>query len=193
MYEIGWGILYEMVGDEFDRDDINLQWPKTYQTIHLMKTQPNLAFFDIQSTPTVENTTILFRKSFDMAVDSLESIKSVNGGDIAWYKYKNTTIRHLLRLAPFSVSQVRIGGNHNIVNAASGSHGPSWRMVVKLTPEKVSAWGVYPGGQPGNPGHPMYSGMIENWATGNYYSMQFTQSMMPKESVVSETTLNPRP
>ena len=40
---------------------------------------------------------------------------------------------------------------HNCINAARNDHGPSWRMVVQLT-EKTEAYGIYPGGQSGNPG-----------------------------------------
>ena len=78
-----------------------------------------------------------------------------------------------MRLNPFSVDQVRIGGNKSIVNAASGSHGPSWRMVVELGNDEVKAWGVYPGSQSGNPGNPLYGHLIEDWASGKYYPLLF--------------------
>ena len=38
-------------------------------------------------------------------------------------------------------------------NAIREEHGPSWRMVAEMT-RPVRAWGVYPGGQTGNPAAP---------------------------------------
>ncbi len=189
MFETWWDILYELTWDEIDSIEVSLLKPNTYNTIHLYKNHPDLSFFDIISTPQVENSTGLFRKSFTQAVETLEKWKDDNGGDLAWYKFKNTTIDHLLRIEPFSVSKIRIGGNHSIVNAATEDHGPSWRMVVKLTKEGIQAWGVYPGSQSGNPGNPTYAHMIENWANGNYHQLKFSRNL-DQEDIKYEITLN---
>jgi penicillin amidase len=45
-------------------------------------------------------------------------------------------------------------------------------MIVQLGPE-IQAWGVYPGGQSGDPGSPYYDNMIEHWRTGEYYKLNF--------------------
>jgi penicillin amidase len=74
------------------------------------------------------------------------------------------------------VSNVRNGGNHNIVNATSERNGPSWRMVVELDKKGVKGWGVYPGGQSGNPGSPYYTDMIDTWRDGKYYELLFMQT-----------------
>ncbi|MEL7343088.1 MAG: penicillin acylase family protein, partial [Bacteroidota bacterium] len=50
------------------------------------------------------------------------------------------------------------------------NHGPSWRMVVELGPQP-KAYGIYPGGQSGNPGDPAYDQFIDDWVEGNYYSL----------------------
>jgi penicillin G amidase len=63
-----------------------------------------------------------------------------------------------------------IGGGTNCINAAKQFHGPSWRMVVHLT-DKTEAYGVYPGGQSGNPGSPYYDSFIDNWVAGKYYPL----------------------
>jgi penicillin amidase len=67
------------------------------------------------------------------------------------------------------------GGVHNI-NAAKDKHGPSWRMVISLTAQ-TDAYGVYPGGQSGNPGSKYYDSFVDQWAAGKYYSLW----MMTKE------------
>jgi len=45
-------------------------------------------------------------------------------------------------------------------------------MIVHLT-DKVEAFGIYPGGQSGNPGSKFYDTFIQDWANGNYYSLLF--------------------
>jgi penicillin amidase len=43
-------------------------------------------------------------------------------------------------------------------------------MVVSLT-TKTEAYGVYPGGQSGNPGSKFYDNFVNDWAAGKYYSL----------------------
>ena len=106
---------------------------------------------------------------------------------------KNTTISHLLRLAPFSVDNVKIGGNRHIVNAASKGHGPSWRMVVELGDGEVNAWGVYPGSQSGNPGNPNYAHMVQDWATGEYNKLLFSEDInADSEQINYSLTIQPK-
>jgi penicillin amidase len=46
-------------------------------------------------------------------------------------------------------------------------------MVVSLEKSGVKAWGVYPGGQSGNPGSKHYSDMIDRWTNGKHFSLAF--------------------
>jgi penicillin amidase len=43
-------------------------------------------------------------------------------------------------------------------------------MVVSLT-SKTEAYGVYPGGQSGNPGSKFYDNFIDKWVAGEYYPL----------------------
>ena len=56
------------------------------------------------------------------------------------------------------------------INALTKTHGPSWRMVIHLT-KPIEAYGVYPGGQSGNPGSKFYENFIDSWATGKYFTL----------------------
>ena len=67
------------------------------------------------------------------------------------------------------------GGGAGIVNATSERNGPSWRMVVALGPQ-VRAYGVYPGGQSGNPGSPFYNNLLETWRVGQLDELVFLRS-----------------
>jgi len=70
---------------------------------------------------------------------------------------------------------VDCGGGAGIVNATTERTGPSWRMVVALGPQ-VRAYGVYPGGQSGNPGSPFYNNLLETWRVGQLDELVFLRS-----------------
>ena len=73
------------------------------------------------------------------------------------------------------------GGGNNTINAYSKYHGPSWRMIVQLT-DVTEAYGLYPGGQDGNPGSKYYETFIDKWLTGQYCRIQiFSQNDMAKQ------------
>lgn len=86
---------------------------------------------------------------------------------------------HLLKIPALSRFHLPIGGGAHIINATKDTHGPSWRMIVHLTDE-IEAYGVYPGGQSGNPGSKYYDTFVDTWAKGVYYRLLF----LKKEAVV---------
>ena len=165
--------LRKKIWDEFDTIKFDYRRPSNYNTFYLMKNFPELKYYDIVSTEKTENLSDIINLSFELMKDSIDNWKKSNSNDISWKNYKNTTIRHLLRINDFSVSNINIGGNRNILNAASKYHGPSWRMIVELDPKGTKAWGIYPGGQSGNPGNINYSLMIQDWAVGKYHKLLF--------------------
>jgi penicillin G amidase len=112
----------------------------------------------------------LAKKSFNETVDSVMKLEKTTGTE--WYKVKNTTVAHLTKLPAFSYDHLKIGGWGNTINAAKGDHGPSWRMVVQMGKE-IEAYGVYPGGQSGNPGSKYYADFLDRWVEGKYYKLEF--------------------
>ncbi|MEO9967086.1 MAG: penicillin acylase family protein [Reichenbachiella sp.] len=192
IYQTWWNELYALIWDEFDDQELAMSRPQIFHTIYMMRNDSSSKFFDIQNTSQNETLQDLINVSFDRALDSLEKWKEENGQEYVWYKYKNTRIKHILGLEPFSFDQVKIGGYNNIVNAASERHGPSWRMVVELGATGVKAWGIYPGSQSGNPGNPTYGHMIEDWATGNYSPLLFlSDSNEESERLIFTHTIQP--
>ena len=99
---------------------------------------------------------------------SVELNKASVNGKLEWDKYKSTMIRHLLRIPELSRLNLPIGGGTHNINAAKDVHGPSWRMIVQLGAQ-TEAWGIYPGGQNGNPGSKYYDTFVDQWAAGKYY------------------------
>jgi penicillin amidase len=125
-------------------------------------------FIDDISTPQKETLTDIVTSAFKTAV--IELMQADAEGKLDWGKYKDTHISHLAKLPAFSRLHLPIGGGENVINATKSDHGPSWRMIVSLT-EKTEAYGVYPGGQSGNPGSRFYDNFIDHWVQGKYYSL----------------------
>jgi penicillin G amidase len=128
-------------------------------------TMSNFKFADNINTTPIETVQDAVTAAFKKAVPVVSL--SDDQGALNWGKYKDAGIRHLLRLAPLSRYHVMTGGGENIINATKQFHGPSWRMIVELT-DKTEAWGIYPGGQSGNPGSKYYDNFIDDWAKGKY-------------------------
>jgi penicillin amidase len=125
-------------------------------------------FVDDIRTPQKETLRDQITTGFKKGVASLKSLDTE--GRLDWEKAKDTKVMHLARLAPFSRLHLPIGGGRHCINAANEEHGPSWRMVVALT-DTTEAYGVYPGGESGNPGSPYYDSFIDKWAKGEYYPL----------------------
>ena len=95
-------------------------------------------------------------------------------GGWRWGKVRHQNIWHLLRMRSLSALDIPVQGGPGLLNpsAGTGTHGASWRMVVDLGPV-VRAWGVYPGGQSGNPLSPWYADRIPKWADGELDELPF--------------------
>jgi len=190
MYQLWSNLLYKKIWDEFEDQEVALYTPKIYNTIYLMTNKPDFEFFDDKSTSKIESAGDLMRISFREAADSLAIWEDKNG-EYPWYKFKNTSIKHLLGLPAFTKSEVKIGGGRHIVNAASERDGPSWRMVVELGDGKVEAWGIYPGSQTGNPGNPSYAEFVEKWANQKYEKLLFGKNVESNERIIFTQKLTP--
>ena len=189
-YEAWWDALMPLAWDEMLQEGVMLEYPTTYQTIKLIKEQPQLPFFDIQKTNGKETAKEVVAKAFSEGVKNIETWKSEKKTNPTWGAFKDAYIGHLLPPMKALSIPVTTGGNHDIVNAHARTHGPSWRMIVSLEKDGVKAWGTYPGGQSGNPGSKYYSNLLERWTKGQYFSLSFyKQAESPTGGFT--TTLNP--
>lgn len=141
----------------------------------------NFRFLDNITTPNVETVQDVVTAAFKKTIPVVA--KSYAQSTLNWGKYKDGGIRHLLRLAPLSRFHLETGGGENIINATKQFHGPSWRMIVELT-DKTDAWGIYPGGQSGNPGSKFYDDLIDDWVAGKYKRLWVMEEKEAKDSRV---------
>jgi penicillin amidase len=189
-YEVWWDNLMAVAWDEVSVEGLSLRSPTTYNTIKLLKEEPAFAFFDIKHTAAVETASDIIRSAFSLGVEDIDDWKEEYFTAAEWGAFKASYIGHLARIGPLG-TQVNAGGNHDIVNAFSRTHGPSWRMVVSLEKSGIKMWGVYPGGQSGNPGSTHYSDMVAPWVGGEYFRIPFYQD--PSEHTADASSVQFRP
>ncbi len=168
IFVAAWDTLENKVwDDELMKSGDSVMIPYESTLLNNLLKDSAFKFVDDINTPTVETLPDIMTAAFKKAMVTIKSADKK--GRLEWGKYKDTRITHLSRLPALSRSHIFMGGGTNTINAANTTHGPSWRMIVSLTPQ-TQAWGVYPGGQSGNPGSRYFDNEINTWAKGDYYA-----------------------
>jgi penicillin G amidase len=177
IFETWWKHFLDLLWDEFVSEEKALSRPGTFQTIRFLQKFPSSEFIDNKSTPEIEDLDVICLNAYLAALNEIRIWQAENPGkSLNWAHYKGTEIQHLSRQKAFGVENLFVGGNAGIVNAISKRNGPSWRMVVSPG-VKNEAFGIYPGGQSGNPGSRFYDNFISDWSIGKYYTLR----MLPAE------------
>lgn len=170
--------------DEFKKAPAVIAHPFESSLLDGILRDSSYKFLDNVETTQKETLADDVTAAFKSTVHQLKTVES--DGRLPWAKYKATRINHLTKLAPFSRIDLPVGGGGHCINATKEDHGPSWRMIVSLTAE-TEAWGVYPGGQSGNPGSRFYDNFIDQWAAGKYYPLWMMKAGEEKDSRVKWT------
>ena len=143
------------------KDSIDILMPERWRLIDLMKREPSSIIFDNSTTTQRESMKDIVEKSYqNINKEVVQNVKT-------WGETRPVKINHYTRLAALSSKELIISGNEDTPNAMQATFGPSWRMVVELS-NPVNAYGVFPGGQSGNPLSPHYSDQIDKWAKHEY-------------------------
>lgn len=160
----------EVFADEYRISKLPLAWPDRPTLLEALLRDSAFSFTDNVSTvkkETIRDNVLAACRKATRALMALEA-----EGKLEWAKAKDTRVSHLTKLPALSRLHLQIGGGENMINATRDNHGPSWRMIVQLTDE-IEAYGVYPGGQSGNPGSRYYDNFVNSWAAGKYYRLIF--------------------
>ena len=169
IFDITWDSLKSVVWDD-DLEKANMPgfYPLESTLLEGILRDSSFEFLDNIHTPEKETLRDDINLAFKKAVKTCKKLD--HEGKLTWGKRKATRVEHLARLDPFSRLDIENSGGQFAINAVKQDHGPSWRMIVQLT-ANTEAYGIYPGGQSGNPGSPYYDNFIDNWATGKYYPL----------------------
>jgi penicillin amidase len=188
IFNMWWRMLLDAIWkDELGAD--SLMYPEPDISINTVHYNINQRWIDNKSTAGVEGLSELVTRSFIAACDSLRSYYGSDPANWTWGDVKNTRIDHLLQIEAFSRFDMKTSGSTQIVNATGYDFGPSWRMIVELG-NQPQAYGIYPGGQSGNPGSPYYDNMVSKWAAGEQNKLVILSSSDEKNpQIVSSITL----
>ena len=179
-FQVWWSYFYEIYWSSVELSHVpNALKPLQEITILLSMDEVHYSGYSEHLVANVE-------WSCKKALDSMGRLEKSASSD--WYKVKNTSVTDLAKLAAFSYDHMKIGGWGNTINAAKGDHGPSWRMIVQMGKE-IEAYGVYPGGQSGNPGSKYYADYLQHWVEGKYYKLDFLPNSDKQDDKAIKYTL----
>ncbi|SEJ50340.1 penicillin amidase [Cyclobacterium xiamenense] len=184
-----WRHLESELYGSWDSKGLPIVYPAKYVLSSLLQTAPAAPWFDNPATEEQETATHWVNAGFEAMIQEMEA-REVLPDSLNWATYKGTVIAHLIpNFRAFSQKDLLVGGGRNIVNATSDDWGPGWRMVVEMG-EPIQAYGVYPGGQSGNPGSRFYANLVGKWASGEYLRIDL-RTASDREGILFKTTFKP--
>lgn len=192
MINLGLAIWKDELGSD---EKTPMRYPQPDKTIDLVLHEPKSKWFDNISTQNkIETLEEILATSLSATLDSITLKKGPMSPKWAWADWKSTSIKHLLgannpALDKFSRLNVHMGGGGSIVNATTARWGPSWRMIVQLDKKQPIAYGIFPGGQSGNPGSSQYDNMIDKWSRGELNELLYLQSANEMSSRIQKTVV----
>jgi penicillin G amidase len=186
----GW--LYQVQMVEFAGPLLKLGSPVSTPS---MLTVFSILFGEADTAPYVQlygsepDLNAILTKSF---VNAYRTLSDAHGTDIdtnwSWWNVNGSTIHHLLNVPALNLPRLEVSGSSYSPNAIRRDKGPSWRMVVEMS-RPVRAWGVYPGGQSGNPASPNYNAFIERWANGQPFELILFPDVTTAASQLGKTVI----
>lgn len=185
LFAYWWDALEEAIwDDEYHSVGLPMKRPARDQTAQIILTDSTARWYDDITTAERETLDDLINQSFQQAFRQITEEFGAFGDRWKWGYVNTTNISHVGQIPGLGRREVFTDGGAESVNAIRGSHGPSWRMVVELGPQ-IKAYGIYPGGQSGNPGSPDYDNMIDDWTKGTLYPLWFMKRHPASEDSVA--------
>lgn len=152
--------------------------PKEIRILDLLGSKDE-KWFDRVATPEVETLHDLLRQTLD---EVGEKWKSDSFTQREWQEERSLVVRHITRTealkslwrGPFPFP----GYSETLSPAPSNPTywSASWRVVVDFSTSPPQAWGVYPGGQSGNPFSKLYDDHLQKYVDFDYYRLKLPTS-----------------
>ena len=165
----------------------------------LLVEQPESDWFDVQATPVKEHGNDVVRMAIEASVDSLVAGYGWDRARWRWGNHHHVLIRHFTRseaLKSLWRGPYEYPGFASTLSPAGSrvtTHSASWRMVVDFSTRPPAGYGVYPGGQSGNPFSALYDRHLETYLRFEHYPLFKPNS--PEEAragdVISTQRLDP--
>jgi penicillin G amidase len=186
IFDLWWdSLMVTVYADELKQSELPMPQPENSTLLDAIKRDSVKLFADNINTAAKENIADDINAAFKSIIIYISQLD--NDDRLVWGKYKNSGVRHLLKIPALSKLNLFAGGGEGIINAYKQFNGPSWKMIVELT-DDINAYAIYPGGQSGNPGSKYYDAFINDYIAGRYYKLLFTD----KATLQKQTSLKGR-
>lgn len=183
--------------DEFKRaGNPNLWGPEWEVVEQLTLEKPDSPWFDDVLTPARERRDDIILLAARETYRHFRAKYGTDPNNWVYGKHHKFEIRHMLRIPALGLKPFSIDGSGFTLRPAGGqiSHGgASWRMIVELS-RPVKAYGVYPGGQSGNPTSRYYTTGVSNWRYAKYFKLhhEADSKKLSAKKVVSTFIIEPK-
>ena len=139
-------------------------YPPIEKTLQLITREPDSKWFDDPTTPDRENFAQLAALAMKDTISVLtKETGSSNPDGWEWRWSRNTRLAHVGKIPGLGDTEIEAPGMEQTIFANQGAHGPVWKMVVALGPTP-RAWGIFPGGESGDPRSPYYDNFLKAWS-----------------------------
>ena len=170
LFYLWMGKIRNYTWDELSNYNTALNSPQDFVLLDMIKEDPSSKYFDVITTEPIEHASNIILKSFTQTVKEMEEVNKTES--IKWGDHNPVHLTHFLGIKQFEIRDLKTSGYSNSINAISSSWGPSWRMVVEMG-SQPTAYGIYPGGQSGNPLSKYYENSVRDWQEGRYYKLNY--------------------
>lgn len=152
------------------------QRPSEARLYYLIRTEPASAWLDVQETAEREHADGLLRLALEAAVAGLEEEFGWDPSRWRWGDHHRVEFRHLtqtpaLRALWRSAEYPGFAATLSPARSRTTTHGASWRMVVDFSRNPPEGFGIYPGGQSGNPFSATYALHVPDFVAFRHYRL----------------------
>lgn len=168
-FETLFDAIYENTFEEILQysDSLDILAPESWRLVNLLsKDTKSTLWDDVRTKDKVETIVDVVAKSFTSLTSGTGAAELLK----PWSEKRPVNIYHYTRIPAFSEKNLVVDGTPDALSAVNSTFGPSWRMIVSLNKE-TEAWGVFPGGQSGNPLSKFYKNMIPDWVNNKYHKL----------------------
>ncbi|MFV1980739.1 MAG: penicillin acylase family protein [Rhodothermia bacterium] len=169
-------ILEGLAWDEFDKEGVRR--PRQAQLYRLLTEEPASSWLDIRDSDLMrESASDLVRLALEATADTMLAKYGWDQAAWRWDRHHSLLIRHLTKsraLSALDVGPLSYPGFANTLSPAAGrvaTNSASWRMIVDFSKSPPEAFGVYPGGQSGNPFSLHYADQVPMFTHFGYYRL----------------------
>ncbi len=174
--------------------------PEDFQLLRLLREEPASSWLDVQATAPRETASDLLALALETTADTLAARYGWDADRWRWGDHHRIVFRHLTQTPALSAlwrGPYEYPGFEETVSPAGSrltTHSASWRVVVDFSGESPVGYGVYPGGQSGDPFHPeFYDAHLPTYLDFDYYRLHrpAAPDVLPEDQVRARIELLP--